>query len=87
MFPSRQRTGGRTSSAMVSISDSTTLKVRMHVGSGICFSRCLDELLLINVVFCSTDTEIKGDILFLGYYESEFDWKNETAKVKLSQFF
>uniref|UniRef100_A0A3Q4C145 Endoplasmic reticulum lectin n=1 Tax=Mola mola TaxID=94237 RepID=A0A3Q4C145_MOLML len=27
------------------------------------------------------DTEIKGDILFLGYYESEFDWKNETAKA------
>ena len=30
----------------------------------------------------STDTEIKGDILFLGTYESEFDWSNETAKVK-----
>ncbi|XP_067359555.1 protein OS-9 isoform X1 [Channa argus] len=27
------------------------------------------------------DTEIKGDVLFLGYYESEFDWKNETAKA------
>lgn len=27
------------------------------------------------------DTEIKGDILFLGYYESDFDWNNETAKV------
>ncbi|XP_060898562.1 protein OS-9 isoform X1 [Labrus mixtus] len=27
------------------------------------------------------DTEIKGDILFLGYYESEFDWNNETAKA------
>lgn len=27
------------------------------------------------------DTEIKGDILFLGYYESEFDWSNETAKA------
>ncbi|XP_068449738.1 protein OS-9 isoform X1 [Clinocottus analis] len=27
------------------------------------------------------DTEIKGDILFLGYYESEFDWGNETAKA------
>ncbi|XP_068598447.1 protein OS-9 [Brachionichthys hirsutus] len=27
------------------------------------------------------DTEIKGDILFLGYYQSEFDWSNETAKA------
>ncbi|XP_034726235.1 protein OS-9 isoform X1 [Etheostoma cragini] len=27
------------------------------------------------------DTEIKGDILFLGHYESEFDWNNETAKA------
>ncbi|XP_029008035.1 protein OS-9 isoform X2 [Betta splendens] len=27
------------------------------------------------------DTEIKGDLLFLGYYESEFDWNNETAKA------
>ncbi|XP_033995008.1 protein OS-9 [Trematomus bernacchii] len=27
------------------------------------------------------DTEIKGDILFLGHYESEFDWSNETAKA------
>ncbi|XP_047438374.1 protein OS-9 isoform X3 [Mugil cephalus] len=27
------------------------------------------------------DTEIKGDVLFLGYYESEFDWSNETAKA------
>ncbi|XP_061641419.1 protein OS-9 isoform X4 [Phyllopteryx taeniolatus] len=27
------------------------------------------------------DSEIKGDILFLGYYESEFDWRNETAKA------
>lgn len=27
------------------------------------------------------DTEIKGDILFLGYYESDFDWNNETAKA------
>ncbi|CAJ1051077.1 protein OS-9 [Xyrichtys novacula] len=25
--------------------------------------------------------EIKGDVLFLGYYESEFDWSNETAKA------
>lgn len=29
------------------------------------------------------DSEIKGDVLFLGYYDSEFDWTNETAKVKL----
>ncbi|XP_048856206.1 protein OS-9 isoform X2 [Brienomyrus brachyistius] len=27
------------------------------------------------------DSEIKGDVLFLGYYESEFDWNNETAKT------
>uniref|UniRef100_A0A8C5ENY1 Endoplasmic reticulum lectin n=1 Tax=Gouania willdenowi TaxID=441366 RepID=A0A8C5ENY1_GOUWI len=27
------------------------------------------------------DTEIKGDVLFLGQYESEFDWSNETAKA------
>ncbi|XP_017271420.1 protein OS-9 isoform X2 [Kryptolebias marmoratus] len=27
------------------------------------------------------ESEIKGDILFLGYYESEFDWNNETAKA------
>nr|XP_040060590.1 protein OS-9 isoform X3 [Gasterosteus aculeatus aculeatus] len=27
------------------------------------------------------ETEIKGDILFLGHYESEFDWSNETAKA------
>ncbi|XP_077386003.1 protein OS-9 isoform X2 [Festucalex cinctus] len=27
------------------------------------------------------DSEIKGDILFLGYFESEFDWTNETAKA------
>ncbi|XP_069010924.1 protein OS-9 isoform X2 [Embiotoca jacksoni] len=27
------------------------------------------------------DTEIKGDVLFLGYYGSEFDWSNETAKA------
>ncbi|MEQ2311217.1 hypothetical protein AMECASPLE_017438, partial [Ameca splendens] len=26
-------------------------------------------------------SEIKGDVLFLGYYESEFDWNNETAKA------
>ncbi|XP_061543848.1 protein OS-9 isoform X2 [Phycodurus eques] len=27
------------------------------------------------------DSEIKGDILFLGYFESEFDWRNESAKA------
>ncbi|KAM8867076.1 protein OS-9 isoform 2-T2 [Synchiropus picturatus] len=26
------------------------------------------------------DTDIRGDILFLGYYESEFDWSSEMAK-------
>ncbi|KTG33550.1 hypothetical protein cypCar_00002653 [Cyprinus carpio] len=26
------------------------------------------------------ESEIKGDVLFLGYYDSEFDWTNETAK-------
>uniref|UniRef100_A0A8C1SZ57 Endoplasmic reticulum lectin n=1 Tax=Cyprinus carpio TaxID=7962 RepID=A0A8C1SZ57_CYPCA len=27
------------------------------------------------------ESEIKGDVLFLGYYDSEFDWTNETAKA------
>uniref|UniRef100_A0A3P9INV9 Endoplasmic reticulum lectin n=1 Tax=Oryzias latipes TaxID=8090 RepID=A0A3P9INV9_ORYLA len=27
------------------------------------------------------DSEIKGDVLILGYYDSEFDWNNETAKA------
>uniref|UniRef100_A0A096LSK1 Endoplasmic reticulum lectin n=1 Tax=Poecilia formosa TaxID=48698 RepID=A0A096LSK1_POEFO len=27
------------------------------------------------------DSEIRGDVLFLGHYESEFDWNNETAKA------
>ncbi|XP_067316105.1 protein OS-9 isoform X2 [Pseudorasbora parva] len=27
------------------------------------------------------DSEIKGNVLFLGYYDSEFDWTNETAKA------
>ncbi|XP_051996273.1 protein OS-9-like [Xyrauchen texanus] len=27
------------------------------------------------------DSEINGDVLFLGYYDSEFDWTNETAKA------
>lgn len=32
--------------------------------------------------FVIIDSEIKGDVLFLGYYDSEFDWTNETAKVR-----
>ncbi|XP_077583018.1 protein OS-9 isoform X1 [Stigmatopora nigra] len=36
------------------------------------------------------DSEIKGDVLFLGYYESEFDWNNKTTKTskqhKLKRF-
>ncbi|XP_040196819.1 protein OS-9 isoform X4 [Rana temporaria] len=27
------------------------------------------------------ESEVKGDILYLGYYQSEFDWDNETAKA------
>ncbi|MEE6509649.1 hypothetical protein FKM82_027127 [Ascaphus truei] len=27
------------------------------------------------------ESELKGDVLFLGYYQSEFDWNNETAKA------
>ncbi|XP_048347209.1 protein OS-9 [Sphaerodactylus townsendi] len=27
------------------------------------------------------DSEIKGDVLYLGYYQSAFDWDNETAKA------
>jgi len=33
------------------------------------------------------DSEIKGDVLFLGYYDSEFDWTNETAKVNVLKLF
>lgn len=40
----------------------------------------------MQLVLLLLDTEIKGDILFLGYYESEFDWSNETAKVRLLHF-
>lgn len=72
------------SSAMDSTSDSTILKVRAY--------RCIfhDDPFDRWAVFddddlLSSDTEIKGDILFLGYYESEFDWSNETAKVVLPQ--
>jgi hypothetical protein len=32
--------------------------------------------------YLSTDTGVKGDVFFPGYYDSEFDWINETAKVK-----
>lgn len=81
----RPRTGGHTSSAMVSISDSTTLKVRTHLRVFNQRQHTLTDELLTHVVLLSSDTEIKGDILFLGYYESEFDWSNETAKVKLPQ--
>uniref|UniRef100_A0A4W5KYI4 Endoplasmic reticulum lectin n=1 Tax=Hucho hucho TaxID=62062 RepID=A0A4W5KYI4_9TELE len=31
--------------------------------------------------YLSTDTDVKGDVFFLGYYDSEFDWNNETAKA------
>lgn len=34
--------------------------------------------------YAVADSEIKGDVLFLGYYGSEFDWTNDTAKVLLS---
>ncbi|KAM4046322.1 protein OS-9 isoform 3-T3 [Anomaloglossus baeobatrachus] len=27
------------------------------------------------------ESEVKGDILYLGHYQSEFDWNDETAKV------
>ncbi|OCT95765.1 protein OS-9 [Xenopus laevis] len=27
------------------------------------------------------ESEVKGDVLFLGYYQSEFDWNDETAKA------
>ncbi|CAI9553975.1 unnamed protein product, partial [Staurois parvus] len=27
------------------------------------------------------ESEVKGDVLYLGYYQSEFDWNNETAKA------
>ncbi|KAM5181991.1 protein OS-9 isoform 1-T1 [Mantella aurantiaca] len=27
------------------------------------------------------ESEVKGDTLYLGYYQSEFDWTNETAKA------
>lgn len=68
------------SSAMVGISDSTTLKVRADLDV---FYLCFSRIALTAVVLLSSDTEIKGDILFLGHYESEFDWSNDTAKVKL----
>lgn len=28
-----------------------------------------------------TDSEIKGDVLYLGHYQSSFNWDDETAKV------
>ncbi|XP_069768591.1 protein OS-9-like isoform X3 [Narcine bancroftii] len=27
------------------------------------------------------DSEVKGDVMYLGFYESEFDWNDETAKA------
>ncbi|XP_078287500.1 protein OS-9 isoform X1 [Rhinoraja longicauda] len=27
------------------------------------------------------DSEVKGDVMYLGFYESEFNWNNETAKA------
>ncbi|KAG8585566.1 hypothetical protein GDO81_005076 [Engystomops pustulosus] len=27
------------------------------------------------------ESEVKGDVLYLGHYQSEFDWNNETAKA------
>lgn len=27
------------------------------------------------------DSEIKGEVLYLGYYQSAFNWDDETAKV------
>lgn len=55
---------------------------RRH-SSPTCLIFLVKEVFVQVVVFPSLDTEIKGDILFLGYYESEFDWSNETAKVRL----
>ncbi|XP_072598835.1 protein OS-9 isoform X7 [Vulpes vulpes] len=31
------------------------------------------------------DSEIKGEVLYLGYYQSAFDWDDETAKVASKQ--
>ncbi|CAL8335684.1 unnamed protein product [Lota lota] len=42
---------------------------------------CESIIIDCHVHTLSTDTEIKGGILFLGSYESEFDWSNETAKA------
>lgn len=66
-------------SAMDSTSGSTTLKVRMQY---FLFSNEMKFLHCVPPSSLNSDSEIKGDILFLGYYESEFDWGNETAKVK-----
>lgn len=74
----RQRTGGRTNSAMGSTSGNTTLKVRMPY---FLFSNLMSCLHCMCFPPPKSDSEIKGDILFLGHYESEFDWSNETAKV------
>lgn len=75
----RQRTGGHMNSAMDSTSGSTTLKVRTQY---FLFSNEMKFLHCVPPSSLNSDSEIKGDVLFLGYYESEFDWSNETAKVK-----
>lgn len=66
-------------SAMDSTSGSTTSKVRRQY---FLFSNEMKFLHCVPPPSHNSDSEIKGDILFLGYYESEFDWSNETAKVK-----
>lgn len=71
------------SSVTASISDSTTLRVRAFVCVFVFIIITSDSRVKRFVFILSTDTEIKGDVLFLGYYESEFDWSNETAKVNL----
>uniref|UniRef100_A0A673MDR7 Endoplasmic reticulum lectin n=1 Tax=Sinocyclocheilus rhinocerous TaxID=307959 RepID=A0A673MDR7_9TELE len=42
---------------------------------------CLVKVFKIYSMSVIIDSEIKGDVLFLGYYDSEFDWTNETAKA------
>ena len=80
----RQRTGGPTSSVTESSYDSTILKARLFYFQALFIQSYFCPIVIY--YYCvhtpSTDTEIKGEILFLGNYESEFDWSNETAKVK-----
>uniref|UniRef100_A0AAR2J168 Endoplasmic reticulum lectin n=1 Tax=Pygocentrus nattereri TaxID=42514 RepID=A0AAR2J168_PYGNA len=44
-----------------------------------CLVKCSESCSVFLFIF--SDSEIKGDVLFLGYFESEFDWTNETAKA------